>query len=173
MPFLTDATWPSHMDIFLQTSEELGNYNGLYNSILLHCFDGYQGRQVLVTPEKHELNSLYISIRGQDFIPLLITHVQSDVSLRGRVKADQLIRQKIDTLLTECPLSRLCGLSFVGPSLRVYYGDVATGTIVPPLEDHIEEVWNIDILSPEGFAKMKEVVREVVDSLSLKTCVCL
>jgi hypothetical protein len=67
----------------------------------------------------------------------------------------------------------LCGLSFVGQSLRVYYGDIATGTIVPPLEDHIEEAWNIDLLSPEGFAKMKEVVREVVDSLSLSTCVCI
>ena len=41
------------------------------------------------------------------------------------------------------PLSRLMGLSFVGPSLRVYCGDVATGTIIPPSEDHIEEAWRV------------------------------
>src|SRR6266568_3715536 len=85
---------------------------------------------------------------------------------RGRVKADKLMRQKYNTLLSTvtCPLSRLFGLSFVGPSLRVYCGDVATGTIVPPSEDHIEEAWEINILSSAGFTKMKEVVRDVVDA---------
>ena len=56
------------------------------------------------------------------------------------------------------------GLSFVGPSLRVYCGDVAIGTVVPPLDDHIEEAWNIDILSPVGFMRMKKIVRDVVDA---------
>jgi len=163
MSFLTDETWPPHMVLFLRCSEELGNYNGLYNSVLLHCFSTFP---VLVAPEKHEFNSLYISIHGADFLPLLITHVQSDVSPRGRIKADKLMRQKYNTLLfrEKCPLPRLWGLSFVGPSLRVYCADVNTDTIVPPLEDHIEEAWNIDILSPAGFAKMKEIVRDVMDA---------
>jgi hypothetical protein len=30
------------------------------------------------------------------------------------------------------------------------------------LEDHIEDAWNTRILSPAGFAKMKEIVREVI-----------
>lgn len=47
-------------------------------------------------------DSLYLSIHGQGFLPLLITHFQSDVSPNGRVKADELIRQKYDTLLAIC-----------------------------------------------------------------------
>lgn len=163
------------MYLYLQCSEEIANYNGLYTMILLYCFDAFQG-QLFVAPEKHAFNSLYLPIRGgQDFLPMLITHVQSDVSPRGRVEADKFMRQKYNTLLSPgtCPLSRLWGLSFVGPSLRVYRGDVATGTVVPPLDDHIEEAWNIDILSPAGFMKMKEIVRDVADAATQRNVVTL
>ena len=53
---------------------------------------------------------------------------------------------------------------FVGPTLRFYHGDVVTGTIVPPSDGHLEEAWNIDTFSPAGFAKIKAIVKDVVDS---------
>ena len=101
MSFLTDDTWPIHILDILEYVEHdpVANYNGLYNMLLLYCFTASEGR-ALVTPEKHEFNSLYLSIRGERFLPLLITHVQSDVSPRGRVKADKLMRQKYNTLLS-------------------------------------------------------------------------
>ena len=89
--------------------------------------------------------------------PLLITNVENDISLNGRLKADAQMRQRYGGLL-----AKLWGLSFVGPYLRVYRGDVGTGSIITPLEDCLEEAWNIDFLSPEGFATIKEIIGDIV-----------
>lgn len=80
-------------------------------------------------------------------------NVQNDVSLHA------------DALLATCPLSRLWGISFCGTALRVYCGDVATGSVAPPSEDDLEEAWNIDLLSPEGFSKVKKIVKLVQEDL--------
>ncbi|KIL60254.1 hypothetical protein M378DRAFT_168267 [Amanita muscaria Koide BX008] len=76
-------------------------------------------------------------------------------------------------MLHNCPLPRLWGLSLLGTSLRVYAGDVATGELEPVFidrpspsrilpRDFLEGGWNIDILSQEGFNKMKEIVKEII-----------
>jgi hypothetical protein len=78
-------------------------------------------------------------------------------------------------MLRDCPLPRLWGLSLLGTSLRVYCGDVVTGDVEPAFENRpspgrifprkfLEGAWNIDILSQEGFAKMKEIVGDIVQS---------
>ncbi|KIL55291.1 hypothetical protein M378DRAFT_173746 [Amanita muscaria Koide BX008] len=85
------------------------------------------------------------------------------------------MRQRYDSMLRNCPLPRLWGLSLLGTSLRVYAGEVATGELEPafvgrPSTNHIlpydflEGGWNIDILSQEGFNKMKEIVEEIIRS---------
>ena len=165
MSFLTDDTWPLHILNILEYVEHdpVANYNGLYTTLLFHCFSASEPK-VYVVPEKHEVDSLYLAILRKDLFPLLLTHVESDVSPQGRVKADKQMREKYATLLPTCPLSHLWGLSFVGPTLRVYHGDVTTGTIVPPSDGHLEEAWNIDTFSPAGFAKIKAIVKDVVDS---------
>lgn len=97
-------------------------------------------------------------------------------SFHTRFKADNQIRQQYDSVLNDCPLPRLWGLSLLGTSLRVYSGHVASGDVEPMFEDRpspgrilprnfLEGVWNIGILCPEGFKKMKEIVGDIVSSV--------
>ena len=75
--------------------------------------------------------------------------------------------------LANCPLPSLWGLSLLGRSLRVYCGTVATETIEPDFMPRpspsrilprrfLEGARDIDILSPEGFNKMKEIITDVL-----------
>ena len=76
------------------------------------------------------------------------------------------MRQLFDQMLHKCAIPRLYGLSLLGTSHRVYYGDKATGVVtrefvdrpdarrVLPL-DFLKGQWGLDILSPEGFTKIK------------------
>ena len=89
-----------------------------------------------------------------------------------RFKANEQMRQWCNPTVGDCPLPRLWGLGLLGTSLRVYCNDVVTGEVEPAFEtrpsttrvlrNFLEGAWNIDILSPEGFAKMKEIVRDIV-----------
>ncbi|PPQ89101.1 hypothetical protein CVT25_006474 [Psilocybe cyanescens] len=94
-----------------------------------------------------------------------------------RFEADEQIRQRYDFMLGDCPLPCLWGLSLLGTSLRVYCGEVVTGDVEPAFENcpspggifprnFLEGAWNIDILSQEGFAKMKEIVRDIVGNVT-------
>ena len=100
-----------------------------------------------------------------------------DTKAQGRSKADKRMRQRYDYMLQNCPLPRLWGLSLFGTSLRVYSGDVVTCKIEPAFENRpdpgrllprnfLEGAWNIDILSQEGFAKMKEIVGNIVGNVA-------
>ena len=85
--------------------------------------------------------------------------------------------QWYDSMLNDCPLPRLWGLSLLGTSLRVYCGDVVTRDLGPVFKSRpspsralpgnfLGEAWNIDILSQEGFDKMKEVVGDIVGNVA-------
>ena len=95
----------------------------------------------------------------------------------GRFKADEQMRQRYDYMLQDCPLPRLRGLSLLGTSLRVSCGDVVNWDLEPVFENRpspnrvlprnfLEGPWNIDILSQEGFAKMKEIVGNIVGNVA-------
>ncbi len=161
MSFLTNTTWPAQIVDIVGSVKASGHYFGLYTRLLFHCFDP---SEVIVSPEKLDFDSIYLIVTDMACRPLLVTHVENDISLNGRFKADAQMRQRYDSLFAKCPLPILWGLSFVGPYLRVYRGDVATGSITTPLGDCLEEAWNIDFLSPEGFATIKEIVGDIVDS---------
>ena len=158
MSFLTDTTWPARIVDIVGPVEASPNF-GLYLRLLFHCFEP---SAVIVSPEIIDFDSIYLIVSDVASCPLLITNVGNDISLNGRFKADEEIRQRYDSLLANCTLPMLWGLSFVGPYLRVYHGDVATGKITTPGEEHLEEAWNISFLSPEGFATIQEIVGVIV-----------
>ena len=91
----------------------------------------------------------------------------------SRFEADDQIRHRYKEMFGNCPLPRLWGLSLLGTSLRIYCGTVATGAMKPNFmprpdpgcilaPDFLEGAWDIDILSPEGFNKMKEIIMDVL-----------
>ena len=161
MSFLTDTAWPARIVNIFGALEASGLYFAVYNRLLFHCFDP---SEVIVTPEKIDFDSIYLIVSDVANCPLLITNVENDISLNGRFKADAQMRQRYDSLLSNCTLPMLWGLSFVGPYLRVYHGDAATGRITTPWEEHLEEAWNISFLSPEGFATIQEIVGDIVNA---------
>jgi len=162
---LTDATvWPEYIINFASSAKVSNHYFALYNKLLFNLF---RPPDFVFGHEKSDINTIYFIVYTKDYRPVLIVNVQNDVSLQGRIKGDQQMRQRYDALLTECPLSHMWGMSFVGTALRIYCGDVTTGSVVPPSEDNLEQAWNIDLLSPEGFAEVKQVAKLVQDSARL------
>lgn len=77
-------------------------------------------------------------------------------------------------MLQDCVLPRLWGLSLLGTKMRVYYCNKESYEIHPKPKprpgpptpvlpsDFLAGEWNIDILSQEGFQKVKEVVADIV-----------
>ncbi|KAF9501146.1 hypothetical protein BDN71DRAFT_1439408 [Pleurotus eryngii] len=192
MPFVTDAAWPAGLlKIFEVCRHELqpleNRYYGPYNKLLTYCF-GPDSFEFFIAPQSPP--SEFSPRDTVDFVvflvvfdaqrrPVLIAEIKDDAWASKadlRFKADNQMRQRYDSMLNDCPLPHLWGLSLLGTSLRVYCGDVASGDVEPVFEDRpspgrilprnfLEGVWNIDILSPEGFEKMKEIVRDIVSSV--------
>ena len=115
--------------------------------------------------------------------PVLVAEIKDDSWADRadlRAEADDRMHQWVNAVLPDCRLPSVYGLSLLGTSLRVYVGNVATGKVEPALatcpssgrnlpNDFLEGAWNIDILSDEGFTKMKEIVGDIVtNSLALE-----
>lgn len=191
MPFETDTTWPAGLlnifQICRQDLQHLENrYYGPYNKLLSYCF-GPESFDFFVAPQSPP--SEFSPRDTVDFIvflvvfdrlrrPVLIAEIKDDAWANKadlRSKADEQVRQRYDSMLNDCPLPHLWGLSLLGTSMRVYSGDTATGDVQPTFENRpnlsrifprnfLEGAWDIDILSPEGFAKMKEIVGDIMAS---------
>ncbi|KAN0118110.1 hypothetical protein V8E52_005371 [Russula decolorans] len=160
-------------------------YYGPYDKLLNYCFgDSFQ---YFVAPQSPPSDLglrdtvvfvVFLVVFDANRHPVLIAEVKDDAWAHKadlRYSADDQIRRRYDAMLGDCPLPRLWGLSLLGTSLRVYCGTVATETIEPdfvPLSrpsprrilprDFLEGAWDIDILSPEGFNKMKEIITDVL-----------
>jgi len=196
MPFTTDAAWPAGLlKIFekcRQSRHELqpleNRYYGPYNKLLTYCF-GPDTFEFFVAPQSppSELSPpdyfeyiVFLVVFDVQRRPVLLAEIKDDAwAIRPelRFKADDQIRQRYDSMLYDCPLPRLWGLSLLGTSLRVYCGDVVTRDLGPVFESRpspgrtlprkfLGEAWNIDILSQEGFDKMKEVVGDIVSNVA-------
>jgi hypothetical protein len=115
----------------------------------------------------------WLLVFDEDLKPVLLVEVKDDSWLSRpavRERADAQMRERYEDILVDCPLTKLDGISFIGTKMRVYVGDVATEEITPPHtprpytnrtlpKDHLEGEWALDVFSPEGFAKVQEIVR--------------
>ena len=193
MSFTTDVAWPAGLlKIFNICRHEPhpleSRYYGPYNKLLAYCFDPYS-YEFFIAPEKppgklssHEAVDFIVFLIVFDIQrrPVLIAEIKDDgwaTKSELRLKADDQMRQRYQSMLTDCPLPRLWGLSLLGTSLRVYCGDVAANDVEPVSENRpnplrllprnfLEGAWNIDILSQEGFDKMKEIVGDITGNVA-------
>jgi len=189
MPFSTDTAWPQGLraifDICRQQRKTLENrYCGPYDKLLNYCFgNSFQYFVARHCPPSYGDPTLLDIVDFEVFLvvfdanhrPVLFAEIKDDGWAHKadcRFNADELIRRQYDAMLNDCPLPRLWGLSLLGTSLHVYCGTVATGAIKPNFmprpdpghvlaPDFLEGAWDIDILSPEGFNKMKEIIMDV------------
>ncbi|KAF8902279.1 hypothetical protein CPB84DRAFT_1776380 [Gymnopilus junonius] len=189
MPFSTDISWPAGLlSMFQLRSGELapiqGRYNGPYNKILNYCFDTFDFFIAPEFPRNQTASSFHVNsldpeisfiVFNAQYLPVLFVQIKPDGWASRpdlRLKADKEMREQYDSLTSTCPVPHLHGLSLLGTSLRVYCGDCFTREIEPTFEgrpsyyhalpfDFLEGAWNLNILSQEGFIKMKEIVEYI------------
>lgn len=188
MPFSTDTNWPQGLINIFNISRNqntsldsryYGPYDRLFNyAVIEGSFTFFLAPQI--APDETSARDavdfvVFLVVLNQEQKPVLFVEIKDDGwadKSNRRQRADTLMRHRYDQMLFDCPIPRLYGLSLLGTSLRVYCGDTVTGEITPdfvgrphanrilPL-NFLEGQWNLDILSPDGFTKMQEIVAYV------------
>ena len=185
MPFSTDANWPQGLlnifDVRSNQNAPLGSryygpYDRLFNyAVVEDSFTFFLAPQTV--PDETSARDavdfvVFMVVLNQELKPVLIADIKdnrwaNEPDKRRRV--DTQMRQRYDQMLPNCPIPYLYGLSLLGTSLRVYCGDKVTGEVTPHFvgrrnadhmlpPDFLGGQWDLDILSPDGFNKMQEIV---------------
>ncbi|KAK0185048.1 hypothetical protein F5146DRAFT_937904, partial [Armillaria mellea] len=103
-------------------------YYGPYDKLLNYCFET-DSFQFFVAPQHppSELNArdainfiVFIVVFNEQRQPVLIAEIKDDGWVGKpdfRLAADEQVRRRYDSIMPECPLPRLWGLSLLGTSL--------------------------------------------------------
>ncbi|KAK0220391.1 hypothetical protein IW262DRAFT_1384291 [Armillaria fumosa] len=182
----TDTNWPEGLSTIFSICRQQNQpfefrYYGPYDKLLNYCFDSFRFFVALQPPSELDTSDtvnfiVFIVVFNEQRQPVLIADIKDDgwaSKPAFRLAADEQIRRWYDSMMPECPLPRLWGLSLLGTSLRVYCGDIATYTLQPEYQtrpdpnrvlprNFLEGQWDLDILSQEGFNKMKEIVTDIL-----------
>ncbi|KIJ24730.1 hypothetical protein M422DRAFT_237347 [Sphaerobolus stellatus SS14] len=188
MPFETDTTWPPGLltifDHGRARSTTLENrYYGPYNKLLDYCFGNtfayYVAPQKLPTDDNRETVDfiVFLVVFDNNGKPVFLLDVKNDNWAQNpelRFRADKQMRERYALMLHDCPVPRLWGLSVLGTSMRVYCGDTQTLNVDPPSiprpepsgrvlsHSFLADGWSVDIMSQDGFTKMKEIVTDIL-----------
>lgn len=169
--------WPDFITLFVNkfTTEE-SDYYGPFNALLNHLFPASEYYQI--APQfKRVAGSIDITIIypiTRRRVPVLFielkTYVAYDTDSARKGADDQMRDRVLDFTAGNIPIPTLYGLSALGTRICVYEYTTATGTLTPPrIVPHPEivtvtapkERWNLDILEPQGEARLKEVVGHI------------
>ncbi|KAI6098295.1 hypothetical protein EDD16DRAFT_1517020 [Pisolithus croceorrhizus] len=148
-------------------SQAENDYYGTFNSLLSHPFPLSEYYQVAPQRVADSSDSTTIFVVKLREVPVLFVDVQTHVACdsdRVRKLVDEKMRNKLldsarDNMLTPV----LHGPSAFGTHFRVYEY-TAEGRSLPP--DHCtdtppRDAWHLNILDPEGEARLKEVVGHI------------
>ena len=188
MPFQTDNAWPAGLlTIFehgrAKPSTFENRYYGPYDKLLNYCFGSeftfYVAPQNPPTYDSRDAVEfiLLLVVYNSNDKPVFIVEVKDDgwaQKAEPRYRADKQMRGWYNLMLDDCPTPRLWGLSVLGTSARVYCGDKASYELTPqaiprpgPLScvlspSFLAREWDLDLLSQEGFEKMKVIVTDIL-----------
>lgn len=120
---------------------------------------------------------VFLVVFNRDGKPVLFLEAKDD-SWAGKAelrhRADQQMRDRYALMLDESATLRLWGIGALGTSMRVYCGDLQTLEVEPQLvprpqptirilpPNFLAGEWNLDVLSRDGFDKMKEIVADIM-----------
>ena len=183
MEFERDNAWPAGLLGLFEswathdTFED--RYVGVYNTLLQYCF-GLEHPNACIAPgnpypdDRPSTHPIvyYVAYDVGPSDPILLVEIKddscADLSALRRL-ADEQMRELYEEMLAKCPLPRLWGLSLLGRSMRVYCGDVKSHTVDPPFKSgrtmppsYLAGEWDLDILSQEGFEKMKTIIGDIM-----------
>ncbi|KAJ7900976.1 hypothetical protein B0H14DRAFT_3422885 [Mycena olivaceomarginata] len=174
MSFATDTTWP------LPLKKIFAVFRATHGSLE----DRYYGAYDKLPPKEKERDAVdfivYLVVRDAKQRPVFLLEVKDDThrevpSLRHA--ADTQMRDRYNQLLYACPIPTLYGVSAMGTDIRVYTGDVLDEDVSPAVvptsptrivgREYLKNGWNLDLLSDEGFAKIKEIVNFIKQQCAL------
>jgi len=188
MSFLTDNAWPAGLlTIFEQCRAEReafeNRYYGPYDKLLNYCFGSdftfYVAPQSPPNDDSRDAIEfvVFLVVFNSKKKPVLLVEVKDDSWAHRaelRYRADKQMHDRYDLMLEVCPTPRLWGLSVLGTSMRIYAGDTRSFDVTPPRSQRprpqsrvlpanfLAGQWNLDILSQEGFDRVKEIVTDIL-----------
>jgi hypothetical protein len=163
-------------------------YYGPYDKLLNYCFgDSFTFYVAPQNPPRDDSRDaadfiVFLVVFDRNDKPVLIVEVKDDSWAQKaelRYRADVQMRSRYALMLDECPIPRLWGLSLLGTSMRVYCGDTQSYMVAPEAiprpepstrilsPSFLADEWDLDIMSLEGFAKLKEVVGDILATVEV------
>ena len=187
MPFPTDTQWPESLLELFETYQkhpqrDVAHYNKLFYIAIGVDSTFYIDLQSTynVTLPDYSIPwpfSTLLVVMARERQPVLFAEIIRDEWANDtycRESSHAQMCRRSNQILPDCPIPRLYGLSLVGTSLCVYCTDKVTRRItchsIPDTDltlhnpddilpsEYLQGHWNIDILSPEGLAKMQEII---------------
>ena len=165
-------------------------YYGPYDKLFNYCFDSdnfkysVSSRQIPDEPSDSGIVDFVtvMIVNSEKSLPVLIAEIKDECwadRAETRRLADEQIRRGFDAVVSDCPSSllRLWGLSLLGTSTRIYCVDIATRLIQPTYQaqpgptrllppSFLKNERDLDLLSQEGFERMKEIVDDILSSVT-------
>lgn len=170
--------WPEFITLQFElvnkfTTEE-SDYYGPFNSLLNQLFPASEYYQIAPQFKRvaGSINFTIIHLIARRKVPVLFIELKTHVAYDTDSKAadDQMCDRVLDFTAGSIPIPKLYGLSALGTQFCVYEYTVANRSLTPTrIVPHPElatdtapkETWNLDILEPQGEARLKEVVGHI------------
>lgn len=170
--------WPefitSQFELVNKFTTEESDYYGPFNALLNQLFPASEYYQIAPQFKRvaGSINFTIIYLIARRKVPVLFIELKTHVAYDTDSKAadDQMRDRVLDFTAGSIPISKLYGLSALGTRFCVYEYTVANRSLTPTrIVPHPElatdtaskERWNLDILEPQGEARLKEVVGHI------------
>jgi len=173
-------TWPdfvtTQFNIVDRFTTDESQYYGPFNTLLIALFPPTENFEV--APQfkriKGSMDFTIIFVVMKRKVPAFFLEVKAYVALDHgslRKEADDQMRYRfLDFASQSLPLRKLYGISALGTRFSVYEYHSDTRRLTPRLilpdrnfisDTAPQERWNYDVMTPEGEAKLKQIVGEI------------
>ena len=187
MAFKNDTAWPEDLlALFTRQPTRMATlerrYYGPDDKLLNYCigesFNFYVASQKSSDDERRDIfkfDSISIVVYDRADNPVLLIEVRDETwALKAELRycAGENMRDRYAFMLDECAIPRLWGLSLLSISMRLYCVDKETYILNPlsiPRPDtsrvlplsFLANEGDLDILSQDGFEKLKEIMNDI------------
>ncbi|KIL57874.1 hypothetical protein M378DRAFT_87324 [Amanita muscaria Koide BX008] len=173
-------SWPEPITLQFELIDKLttdeGAYYGPFISLLHTLFPGSKHYQVspMFDPIADSIGFTVIYLNARRKVPLLFLEMNNDVAYDSddaRKAADNQLRGFFEVLGGCIPIPKLYSISALGTRICIYEYTVASRSLTPlpttpPNTEVVADVapkerWNLDIMEPQGEARLREIVGDI------------
>ncbi|KAJ7583191.1 hypothetical protein C8J56DRAFT_953307, partial [Mycena floridula] len=122
-------------------------------------------------PQSIDFTTIYIVTLQK--CPVLFLEIKASGHIKAisdRAAADEQMRERFEALASKLRIGKLYGISALGTKICIYTYDAVSDELSPPrIQRDVMRIndrapadrWNLDILQPDGEARMRGLVNEV------------